>query len=64
MLIIYFSRAGENYNVGNVSIGNTAMMASYIKEYLGADSFEIVPGKKISLVLYGNILSLSRRIIF
>ena len=47
VLVVYFSKNGENYNVGNVSIGNTAMMASYIKEYLGADSFEIVPVKNI-----------------
>ena len=42
-LIVYFSRTGENYNVGNVEVGNTAMVASYIKEYLKCDSFEIVP---------------------
>ena len=40
-LIVYFSRTGENYNVGNVEVGNTAIMASYMKEYLNADSFEI-----------------------
>nr|WP_295162944.1 flavodoxin [uncultured Methanobrevibacter sp.] len=43
ILVVYFSRTGENYNVGNVEVGNTAMVASYIKEYLKADSFEIVP---------------------
>lgn len=42
-LVVYFSKAGDNYNVGEVEIGNTAMMASYIKEYLKADSFEIEP---------------------
>ena len=46
ILIVYFSRTGENYNVGNVEVGNTAIMASYMKEYLNADSFEIVPVKK------------------
>ena len=46
ILIVYFSRTGENYNVGNVEVGNTAMMASYMKEYLNADSFEIVPVDK------------------
>ena len=45
-LVVYFSRTGENYNVGNVEVGNTAVMASYIKEYLKADSFEIVPVNK------------------
>lgn len=46
ILIVYFSRTGENYNVGNVEVGNTAMVASYIKEYLKCDSFEIVPMDK------------------
>ena len=46
VLIVYFSRTGENYNVGNVEVGNTAIMASYMKEYLHADSFEIVPVNK------------------
>lgn len=46
ILIVYFSRTGENYNVGNIEVGNTAMMASYIKAYLNADSFEIVPVNK------------------
>ena len=42
-LVVYFSMAGEVYNVGKVDIGNTAIMASYIVDYLNADSFEIVP---------------------
>jgi flavodoxin len=46
VLVVYFSRTGENYNVGNVEVGNTAMVASYIKEYLKCDSFEIVPVDK------------------
>ena len=46
VLVVYFSRTGDNYNVGNVEVGNTSMMASYIKEYLNADSFEIVPVEK------------------
>ena len=46
VLIVYFSRTGENYNVGNVEVGNTAIMTSYMKEYLKADSFEIVPVNK------------------
>ena len=48
VLVVYFSKTGGNYNVGTVNVGNTAMMASYIKEYLNADSFEIVPVKKYS----------------
>lgn len=44
-LVVYFSRTGENYGVGEISVGNTAMMADYIAEYTSADKFEIVPVK-------------------
>ena len=45
ILIAFFSRADENYNVGTVSVGNTEIMARFIKEYLGdrADGFKIDP---------------------
>lgn len=43
ILIVYFSRAGENYAVGQVEVGNTAVLAGYIKDYTGGDVFEIVP---------------------
>lgn len=43
ILIVYFSRAGENWQVENVDRGNTAVMADYIQEYTGAATFEIVP---------------------
>ncbi len=42
-LVVYFSRAGENWQVGNVERGNTAIMGDYIQELTGADVFEIVP---------------------
>ena len=31
-IIIFFSRAGENYNVGTVDIGNTEMIVNYLEE--------------------------------
>ena len=43
MLVIYFSRAGENWEVGNVERGNTAIMVDYIQELADVDVFEIVP---------------------
>ena len=43
ILIVYFSRAGENWNVGYVDRGNAAVMAGYIKELTGGDVFEIEP---------------------
>ena len=54
VLVVYLSRAGENYNVGTakegsasaayagyIEKGNTAMMAAVIAELAGADLFEI-----------------------
>lgn len=43
ILIAYFSRAGENYGVGVVSKGNTAIIAELIAELTGGDLFEIEP---------------------
>lgn len=42
-LVVYFSRTGENYTVGSISTGNTAIVGDWIAESVGADVFEIVP---------------------
>ena len=41
ILIAYFSRAGENYNVGVIEKGNTAILAEMIAEQTGGDLFHI-----------------------
>ena len=43
VLIVYFSRAGENYDVGHLDTGNTAVLAHFIQQYTGGTLFEIVP---------------------
>ena len=43
ILVVYFSRTGEEYNVGNITKGNTAIVAEYIAQKFGADTFEIKP---------------------
>ena len=42
-LVVYFSRAGENYNVGTVSKGSTEIVAEIIAKETGADLFKIEP---------------------
>ena len=42
-IVIYFSRADENYSVGFVEKGNTEVIAEYIKEMTGADLFKVEP---------------------
>ena len=44
-LVVYFSHTGENYNVGYIEEGNTAIIADMITEATDADKFEIVPEK-------------------
>lgn len=41
ILVAYFSRTGENYEVGNITKGNTHIVADMIAEATGADMFEI-----------------------
>lgn len=40
-IVIYFSRADENYGVGVVDKGNTEIVAEYIKELVNADLFKV-----------------------
>ncbi len=40
-LVIYFSRADENYSVGYIEKGNTEIIAEYIKDITGADLFKV-----------------------
>ena len=42
-LIIYFSRADENYAVGYITKGNTEIVAEYVQELTGADMFMVEP---------------------
>lgn len=42
-LIIYFSRADENYAVGVVNKGNTEIVAEFVQELTGADAFKVEP---------------------
>ena len=42
-LIIYFSRADENYAVGYIDKGNTEIVAEQVREMTGADMFKVEP---------------------
>ena len=41
ILVVYFSKTGEQYGVGNITEGNTAIIAKMIAEKTKADLFEI-----------------------
>lgn len=42
-IIIFFSRADENYAVGYVEKGNTEIVAEYLKDIVNADMFKVEP---------------------
>ena len=42
-LVIYFSRADENYSVGYIDKGNTEYIAEYVQEITNADMFKVEP---------------------
>ena len=42
-IIIYFSRADENYTVGYIEKGNTEIVAELVQELTGADMFKVEP---------------------
>ena len=58
ILLVYFSRNGENWEVGNVEKGNTEIAAEYIAEKTGADVFRINPEEPYP-VSYSEILDVA-----
>lgn len=46
VLVAFFSHAGENYAVGNITKGNTRIVAEMIAERTGGRLFEILPVKE------------------
>ena len=50
ILVVYFSRADENYNVDTVEVGNTELLAKEIVAKTGADEFKIEPKDKYPAV--------------
>ena len=47
-IVIYFSRADENYAVGYIDKGNTEVIAEYISELTNADMFKVEPANPYS----------------
>ena len=43
VLVVYFSRTGEQYTVGVIDEGNTAIVAKMIADETGAELFEVLP---------------------
>lgn len=59
VLIVFFSHAGENYNVGNIKVGNTKLVADEIQKVTGGDEFEIVANKNYDLP-YNDLVNVAK----
>ena len=59
-IIIYFSRAGEKYNVGKVDKGNTEMLVEYIIELSGIKNYKIIPENEHP-INYGETLKIVQK---
>lgn len=60
-LVVYFSRTGEQYGVGNIDKGNTAIVADMIIEKTGADSFEILPQEDYYPYTYDALTDIAKQ---
>ena len=60
-LVIYFSRTGEQYVVGVIDKGNTAIVAEMIAEKTGADLFEVIPEDERYPMTYDELTDVAKR---
>ena len=60
-LVVYFSRTGEQYGVGVIDKGNTAIVAEMIAEQTGADIFEILPQEDYYPYTYGELTDIAKK---
>ena len=60
ILVLYFSRTGEQYNVGVIDKGNTAIVAELIAEKTGADLFEVLPENDNYPTTYDALLDVAK----
>lgn len=60
-LVVYFSRTGEQYTVGVIEEGNTAIVAKMIAEQIGADLFELLPTDDHYPMTYDELTDVAKR---
>ncbi len=61
ILVVYFSRTGEQYSVGVIDKGNTAIVAEMIAEETGADMFEILPKEDYYPYTYDELTDVAKK---
>ena len=61
ILVVYFSRTGEQYTVGVIDKGNTAIVAEMIAKQTGADLFEVIPADDHYPMTYDELTDVAKR---
>ena len=61
ILVVYFSRTGEQYTVGTIDKGNTAIVAEMIADTTGADMFEVLPQEDIYPYTYKELTDVAKQ---
>lgn len=60
-LVLYFSRTGEQYVVGVIEEGNTAVVAKMIAEETGADLMEVLPADDHYPMTYDELTEVAKQ---
>ena len=60
-LVVYFSRTGEQYGVGVIDKGNTAIVAEILAEETRSDLFEILPEEDNYPLVYDELLDVAKK---
>lgn len=61
ILVVYFSRTGEQYTVGVIVKGNTSIVAEMISEETGADLFEVIPEEDHYPMTYSELTDVAKQ---
>ena len=59
ILVVYFSRTGEQYSVGVIEKGNTAIVADMIAAATGADIYELLPADDYYPMTYKELTDIA-----
>ena len=59
--VVYFSRTGEQYTVGVIDKGNTAIVAEMIANATGADMFEVLPQENYYPYTYKELTDVAKK---
>ena len=61
ILVLYFSRTGEQYGVGVIDKGNTAIVAEMIADGTGADLYEVLPADDHYPMTYDELIDVGKQ---